>query len=49
MMRRNLVPVKPLPTLKCSSQVKVFNVYVVEGTVTTINAKENEFNKSVGR
>ena len=47
--RRNLVLVKPLPTLKCSSQVNIFNVYVVEGTVAIINAEETEFIKSVTR
>ena len=45
----DLVLVKPLPTLKCSSQVNILNVYVVEGLVTTINAGADEFNKSKGQ
>ena len=43
---RNLVLVKPLPTLKCSTQVNIFNVYVVETIVATINAGEIRFSKS---
>ena len=44
--KRKLVLVKQLPTLKCSTQVNTFNVYVVETIVDTIIAGENKFSKS---
>ena len=44
--RRNLVLVKPLPTLKCSSQVNKFNESVVGRVVTITSAGENKFSKS---
>ena len=44
--KKKLVLVKQLPTLKCSTQVNIFNVYVVETIVDTINEGENKFSKS---
>ena len=44
--KRKLVLVKQLPTLKCSTQVNISNVYVVETIVDTINAGENKFSES---
>ena len=46
MTKRKLVLVKQLPTRKCSTQVNIFNVYVVETIVDTIIAGENKFSKS---
>ena len=36
-------------TRRTLAQVNIFNVYVVDGIVTTINTRENKFNKSVGQ